>query len=48
MKADVAFGETRGLEFPRAGAGIEALYDVGEPPAVLLVGGLVGGKGKDA
>ena len=48
MKAEVAFGETRRLEPPRAGAGIDAPYDVGEPPAVLLVGGLVGGKGKDA
>ena len=46
MKADVAFGETPGVEPPRAGAGIDALYD-GEIPAELLDGGLVG-KGKDA
>ena len=48
IKADVAFGEMPGVEFPRAGAGIDALYDAGEPPAELLEGGLVGGKGKDA
>jgi hypothetical protein len=44
MKAD----EMPGVEFPRAGAGIDALYDAGELLGEVLVGGLVGGKGKDA